>query len=370
MRSSFVVASTARPTFRLQTTTRQREQHDNQKKRRRGRRGRKREKQREKREKREKVERESAFFFVFFGCFFFVVSFVVFFGTFRREKTLFTYNNDALFYSFILSLYRVYPQHKRKKHDHRTHCCDTQQQLYSNIIKMGKINIETEVESVLSEQSATCEKLKIRVSETVEGVNLSAKFVLPVNVEVSSKGNLDANMQTSKVDLEAAKDFWKIKLDDVDQNTQNIMDVLKISVREKVSAIDSTATLEWKAKGNAVKGILEPPVFEGVKSTLEFDNSKKQLTVTAKKKIDKIDVSVKADANVKTQTFKGGKMTLSYPLPEGVKGSLEASTNGSGKITLRRGNLSAKMPLKNFTSAPNMNDVKLEFNYSTDIASF
>ena len=235
---------------------------------------------------------------------------------------------------------------------------------------MGKINIETEVESVLSEQSATCEKLKIRVSETVEGVNLSAKFVLPVNVEVSSKGNLDANMQTSKVDVEAAKDFWKIKLDDVDQNTQNIMDVLKISVREKVSAIDSTATLEWKAKGNAVKGILEPPVFEGVKSTLEFDNSKKQLTVTAKKKIDKIDVSVKADANVKTQTFKGGKMTLGYPLPEGVKGSLEASTNGSGKITLRRGNLSAKMPLKNFTSAPNMNDVKLEFNYSTDIASF
>ncbi len=235
---------------------------------------------------------------------------------------------------------------------------------------MGKINIETEVESVLSEQSATCEKLKIRVSETVEGVNLSAKFVLPVNVEVSSKGNLDANMQTSKVDLEAAKDFWKIKLDDVDQNTQNIMDVLKISVREKVSAIDSTATLEWKAKGNAVKGVLEPPVFEGVKSTLEFDNSKKQLTVTAKKKIDKIDVSVKADANVKTQTFKGGKMTLTYPLPEGVKGSLEASTNGSGKITLRRGNLSAKMPLKNFTSAPNMNDVKLEFNYSTDIASF
>ena len=235
---------------------------------------------------------------------------------------------------------------------------------------MGKINIETEVESVLSEQSATCEKLKIRVSETVEGVNLSAKFVLPVNVEVSSKGNLDASMQTSKVDLEAAKDFWKIKLDDVDQNTQNIMDVLKISVREKVSAIDSTATLEWKAKGNVGKGVLEPPVFEGVKSTLEFDNSKKQLTVTAKKKIDKIDVSLKADANVKTQTFKGGKMTLSYPLPEGVKGSLEASTNGSGKITLRRGNLSAKMPLKNFTSAPNMNDVKLEFNYSTDIASF
>ena len=344
------------------TTTKRREEEEEEEEKERS--------KREKREKREKVERESAFF-VFFGCFFFCLCrFLLFFlGLSEREKTLFTYNNDALL-SFILSLYRVYPQHKRKKHDHRTHCCDTQQQLYSNIIKMGKINIETEVESVLSEQSATCEKLKIRVSETVEGVNLSAKFVLPVNVEVSSKGNLDANMQTSKVDLEAAKDFWKIKLDDVDQNTQNIMDVLKISVREKVSAIDSTATLEWKAKGNAVKGILEPPVFEGVKSTLEFDNSKKQLTVTAKKKIDKIDVSVKADANVKTQTFKGGKMTLSYPLPEGVKGSLEASTNGSGKITLRRGNLSAKMPLKNFTSAPNMNDVKLEFNYSTDIASF
>ncbi len=308
---------------------------------------------------------------MFFGCFFFVcVVFLLFFlGLSEREKTLFTYTTTTLYYH-LSSLYIEYIHNTRAKNTTRTHCCDTQQQLYSNIIKMGKINIETEVESVLSEQSATCEKLKIRVSETVEGVNLSAKFVLPVNVEVSSKGNLDANMQTSKVDLEAAKDFWKIKLDDVDQNTQNIMDVLKISVREKVSAIDSTATLEWKAKGNAVKGILEPPVFEGVKSTLEFDNSKKQLTVTAKKKIDKIDVSVKADANVKTQTFKGGKMTLSYPLPEGVKGSLEASTNGSGKITLRRGNLSAKMPLKNFTSAPNMNDVKLEFNYSTDIASF
>jgi len=311
---------------------------------------------------------------VFFGFFFFCLcrfSVVVFLGLSEREKTLFTYNivTTTTLYYHLSSLYIEYIHNTNAKNTTRTHCCDTQQ-LYSNIIKMGKINIETEVESVLSEQSATCEKLKIRVSETVEGVNLSAKFVLPVNVEVSSKGNLDANMQTSKVDLEAAKDFWKIKLDDVDQNTQNIMDVLKISVREKVSAIDSTATLEWKAKGNAVKGILEPPVFEGVKSTLEFDNSKKQLTVTAKKKIDKIDVSVKADANVKTQTFKGGKMTLSYPLPEGVKGSLEASTNGSGKITLRRGNLSAKMPLKNFTSAPNMNDVKLEFNYSTDIASF
>ena len=293
-----------------------------------------------------------------------------FFLGLSSEKTSSFNNTPRRFIHLPLSLhiYVRITKNTRKKHDYRTHDYIA---IHNNSnIKMGKINIETEVESVLSEQSATCEKLKIRVSDTVEGVNLSAKFVLPVNVEVSSKGNLDAKMQTSKVDLEAAKDFWKIKLDDVDQNTQNIMDVLKISVREKVSAIDSTATLEWKAKGNAVKGVLEPPVFEGVKSTLEFDNSKKQLTVTAKKKIDKIDVSVKADANVKTQTFKGGKMTLSYPLPEGVKGSLEASTNGSGKITLRRGNLSAKMPLKNFTSAPNMNDVKLEFNYSTDIASF
>ena len=83
-----------------------------------------------------------------------------------------------------------------------------------------------------------------------------------------------------------------------------------------------------------------------------------------------MDVAVKADGNVKTQQFKDAKMTISYPLPEGVKGSLEASTNGSGKITLKRGNVSAKMPLKNFTSAPDFGDVKLEFNYSTDIASF
>lgn len=72
---------------------------------------------------------------------------------------------------------------------------------------------------------------------------MSAKFVLPVNVELSSKDHLESKMQTNKVDLEAAKDFWKIMLDDVDENTQNIMDMLKISVREKVSAIDSTATL-------------------------------------------------------------------------------------------------------------------------------
>lgn len=72
---------------------------------------------------------------------------------------------------------------------------------------------------------------------------MSAKFVLPVNAELSSKGHLESKMQTNKVDLEAAKDFWKIMLDDVDENTQNIMDMLKISVREKVSAIDSTATL-------------------------------------------------------------------------------------------------------------------------------
>ena len=74
-------------------------------------------------------------------------------------------------------------------------------------------------------------------------MNLSSKFVLPVNVELSSKGHLESKLQTNKVDLEAAKDFWKIMLDDVDENTQNIMDMLKISVREKVSAIDSTATL-------------------------------------------------------------------------------------------------------------------------------
>ena len=234
---------------------------------------------------------------------------------------------------------------------------------------MGKINFETEVESVLSKQSATCDKLKIRVSDTVEGVSLSAKFVIPVNTSLSSKG-ADLSLGTSKVDLEAAKDFWKIKLDDVDQNTKSVTDVLKISVREKVDAIDSTATVEWKAKGNAVKAVLEPPVYEGVKSKLEFDNSKKQLTASASKKINKMDVAVKADGNVKTQQFKDAKMTISYPLPEGVKGSLEASTNGSGKITLKRGNVSAKMPLKNFTSAPDFGDVKLEFNYSTDIASF
>jgi hypothetical protein len=74
-------------------------------------------------------------------------------------------------------------------------------------------------------------------------VNLSSKFVLPVNVELSSKGHLESKLQTNKVDVEAAKDIWKIMLDDVDENTQNIMDMLKISVREKVSVIDSTATL-------------------------------------------------------------------------------------------------------------------------------
>ncbi len=245
----------------------------------------------------------------------------------------------------------------------RTRTCDKQTRT------MGKINFETEVESVLSKKSATCDKLKIRVSDTVEGVSLSAKFVIPVNTSLSSKG-ADLSLGTSKVDLEAAKDFWKIKLDDVDQNTKSVTDVLKISVREKVDAIDSTATVEWKAKGNAVKAVLEPPVYEGVKSKLEFDNSKKQLTASASKKINKMDVAVKADGNVKMQQFKDAKMTISYPLPEGVKGSLEASTNGSGKITLKRGNVSAKMPLKNFTSAPDFGDVKLEFNYSTDIASF
>ena len=76
---------------------------------------------------------------------------------------------------------------------------------------MGKINFETEVESVLSKQSATCDKLKIRVSDTVEGVSLSAKFVIPVNTSLSSKG-ADLSLGTSKVDLEAAKDFWKIKV--------------------------------------------------------------------------------------------------------------------------------------------------------------
>jgi len=261
-------------------------------------------------------------------------------------------------------LKRIHSRENKRASDSRnTHTTHT------HTHTMGKINFETEVESTLSNQSAKCDKLKIKVSDSVEGVNLSAKFTVPVGVELSSKGS-GANVSTAKVDLEASKDFWKIKLDGVDQNTTNIMDVLNVSVKEKVAAIDSTATVEWKAKGNAVKAVLEPPVFEGVKSKLEFDNSKKQLTLNASTKVDKIDVSLKADANVKTQTFKEGKLTLSYPLPEGVKGSLEASTNGSGKITLKRGNLSAKMPLKDFTSAPNLGDVKLEFNYSTDIASF
>ena len=84
---------------------------------------------------------------------------------------------------------------------------------------MGKINFETEVESVLSKQSATCDKLKIRVSDTVEGVSLSAKFVIPVNTSLSSKG-ADLSLGTSKVDLEAAKDFWKIKLDEIRKSTR------------------------------------------------------------------------------------------------------------------------------------------------------
>ena len=95
---------------------------------------------------------------------------------------------------------------------------------------MGKINFETEVESTLSNQSAKCDKLKIKVSDSVEGVNLSAKFTVPVGVELSSKGS-GANVSTAKVDLEASKDFWKIKLDGVDQNTTNIMDVLNVSVK-------------------------------------------------------------------------------------------------------------------------------------------
>ena len=101
---------------------------------------------------------------------------------------------------------------------------------------MGKINFETEVESVLSKQSATCDKLKIRVSDTVEGVSLSAKFVIPVNTSLSSKG-ADLSLGTSKVDLEAAKDFWKIKLDDVDQNTKSVTDVLK-NLREREGGCD------------------------------------------------------------------------------------------------------------------------------------
>jgi hypothetical protein len=236
----------------------------------------------------------------------------------------------------------------------------------------GKISFSTELDSTA--KKAKCEKLNVIVKDTCEGVQLQAKFVLPIEQTIQfqsqqGKEKYRSEIGKAKVDLQAQRGSWTLKLDAVDHATKNL-DLLKIEFKEKVDNV-GTCTIEYKVKGNAVKLALEPvQMIEGVKTKLEFDNQTKNCSVNAAMKVEKADLNVKAEANAKTREFQKATATVSYPLPEGVKASLEVNTKGSGKITLKRGNVTAKLPIDNFSSAPNMDALSLSYSYNLDVASF
>ena len=125
--------------------------------------------------------------------------------------------------------------------------------------------------------------------------------------------------------------------------------VPRLKIAKSVGVADQSDVKELIPKGNTsaakdnspsnshvVKLGVTAPAISGFTPKLDYSTGNNTATVEVSGKVDKATVTLKADIDVEGKKSKGASAKVAYPLPEGVKATVEVKDNKSAKVELAK----------------------------------
>ena len=231
----------------------------------------------------------------------------------------------------------------------------------------------------LNTSKAKLGTFELTTTTTVEGWSIKATAE-PVMPELSKSGLSDISAEIPAMNAEASKDGITVFFDNL-QLIPKKQFVPRVKIAKSVDVADQTYDVkaELIPKGNTsaakdnspsdahvVKLGVTAPAISGFTPKLDFsaDNT---ATVEVSGKVDKATVTLKADIDVEGKKSKGASAKVAYPLPEGVKATVEVKDNKSAKIELAKDQFTLEVPVADVT-APSLSadDLTLKVKYSMD----
>ena len=225
----------------------------------------------------------------------------------------------------------------------------------------------------LNTSKAKLGTFELTTTTTVEGWSIKATAE-PVMPELSKSGLSDISAEIPAMNAEASKDGITVFFDNL-QLIPKKQFVPRVKIAKSVDVADQTYDVkaELIPKGNTSAAKDNSPsdahvVKLGVTAPAISDNT---ATVEVSGKVDKATVTLKADIDVEGKKSKGASAKVAYPLPEGVKATVEVKDNKSAKIELAKDQSGAtftlEVPVADVT-APSLSadDLTLKVKYSMD----
>jgi hypothetical protein len=236
----------------------------------------------------------------------------------------------------------------------------------------------------LNTSKAKLGTFELTTTTTVEGWSIKATAE-PVMPELSKSGLSDISAEIPAMNAEASKDGITVFFDNL-QLIPKKQFVPRVKIAKSVDVADQTYDVkaELIPKGNTsaakdnspsdahvVKLGVTAPAISGFTPKLDFSTANNTATVEVSGKVDKATVTLKADIDVEGKKSKGASAKVAYPLPEGVKATVEVKDNKSAKIELAKDQSGAtftlEVPVADVT-APSLSadDLTLKVKYSMD----
>ena len=85
--------------------------------------------------------------------------------------------------------------------------------------------------------------------------------------------------------------------------------------------------------------------ISGFTPKLDYSTGNNTATVEVSGKVDKATVTLKADIDIEGKKSKGASAKVAYPLPEGVKATVEVKDDKSAKVELAKDQFTLRFPL-------------------------
>ena len=232
----------------------------------------------------------------------------------------------------------------------------------------------------LTTSKAKLGTFELTTTTTVEGWKIKATAE-PAVPELTKSGLSDFSAEIPAMNAEASKDGITVFLDNL-QLIPKKQFVPRLKIAKSVDVADQSYDVkaELIPKGNTsaakdnspsnshvVKLGVTAPAISGFTPKLDYSTGNNTATVEVSGKVDKATVTLKADIDVEGKKSKGASAKVAYPLPKGVKATVEVKDNKSAKVELAKDQFTLEVPVADLT-APSLSadNLTLKVKYSMD----
>mmetsp|Transcript_33758 Transcript_33758/g.82844 ORF Transcript_33758/g.82844 Transcript_33758/m.82844 type:complete len:243 (+) Transcript_33758:74-802(+) len=235
-----------------------------------------------------------------------------------------------------------------------------------------KLDTSTTVTTVPSASFGTCE---ISTSQTAYGWKFSAT-AKPVLPELTKDGLSTVNYGV-QVNATATSNGVTLFADNVDMIRDKKF-APRVAIKHKATVADQKLDLEvsFAMKGNTatkrtpsekdvLKFAIGGPAVSGFSPKAEYSTGNDTATMTVSGKVDKAALTLKSEYNLKTSK-NALTATVAYPLPEGIKATVEIKDNKSGSVKLAKDRFTLEVPVQSFEKAPDTSKIVLKVKFAKD----